>query len=66
MLGVILFLIAIAFCLVLYRKRMAAYMMQKWRFIRMISALPGPSIFSIMAEVCKFSLDSESKLVQFS
>uniref|UniRef100_A0A9J2Q8G0 Cytochrome P450 n=1 Tax=Ascaris lumbricoides TaxID=6252 RepID=A0A9J2Q8G0_ASCLU len=59
MLGVILFLIAIAFCLVLYRKRMAAYMMQKWRFIRMISALPGPSIFSIMAEVCKFSLDSE-------
>uniref|UniRef100_A0A914S1I2 Cytochrome P450 n=1 Tax=Parascaris equorum TaxID=6256 RepID=A0A914S1I2_PAREQ len=59
MLGIILFLIATLFCLVLYRKRVAAYMMQKWRFIRLISALPGPSIFSIMAEVCKFSFDSE-------
>ncbi|VDM49582.1 unnamed protein product [Toxocara canis] len=59
MLGAILLVIVSILSIAIYWKRVKAYLVERWRFIRMVNAIPGPSMLSIMAEACKFSFDSE-------
>ncbi|VDK57018.1 unnamed protein product [Anisakis simplex] len=61
MLSIILLAVIALLYTVIYWKHSVEYVKKKWRFIKLMNALPGPSAMTILKEISKLSLDPESE-----
>lgn len=55
----LLFFIAALILITKYGREIRRKIAEKWRFIRLVNQLPGPTLLEMLGEVLRFKMDSK-------
>lgn len=58
----LIFLIVVLIIIIRYGRQIKQKVAEKWRFVRLINQLPGPTILEMLGEVLRFKMNSERML----